>query len=255
LVVDGSLGFAGGTNIRVGHWLALNPRAPVRCLHFQVSGPVVAQFQEAFAVDWAFTTGEALQGQAWFPTLKPTGSVWARGIADGPDEEFERFSHTLLGALAVAQRRVVVATPYFLPLNPLIQALIVAALRGISVDIVMPETNNWPIVQWASMTSAWELLENGCRLHFSHGPFDHTKLMVVDRCWSLFGSSNWDPRSLRLNFEFNVEGYDRPLAETLDGLIQSKINCSRQLTMDDVRRRSLPVQLRDGLSRLLTPYM
>jgi cardiolipin synthase len=255
LVVDGCVGFVGGTNIREGHWLQLKPRYPVQCLHFRVDGPVVEHLREAFAIDWAFTVGEELQGPLWFPPLSRMGDVWARGVQDGPDEDFERVSDILLGALATATHSVQIVTPYFLPHVAHIHALTVAAMRGVAVDIILPSTNNLPIVHWAATATFWQLLEKGCRIHLTHPPFDHTKLMVVDRVWSLVGSTNWDPRSLRLNFEFNVECYDRALASQLSQIIEEKLVHSLPVTLEEVNSRSFPVRVRDGLSRLLTPYL
>jgi cardiolipin synthase len=86
-------------------------------------------------------------------------------------------------------------------------------------------------------------------------PFDHTKLLLVDGLWTLLGSANWDPRSLRLNFEFNVECYDRELATLLTDLARSKIEQSRPLSTTEMDGRSLPVRLRDGVARLFSPYL
>lgn len=255
LIVDGTIGFTGGTNIREGHWLSLKPRSPVRCLHFRVVGPVVAQMQETFAIDWAFTTGETLDGPIWFPPVQSSGDVWARGIQHGPDEDFEALSDTLLGALAVARRSVRIMSPYFLPHPALVQALNVTALRGVQVEILLPAKNNLPLVQWAATAQYWQYLEKGCRIFLTPPPFDHTKLMVVDGLWSLIGSTNWDSRSLRLNFEFNIECYNRPLASALHALMDEKLHGAREITLEEVDARSFPVQLRDGLSRLLTPYL
>lgn len=255
LVVDGHVGFTGGMNIRVGHWLAKQPAHPVRDLHFQIEGPVVAHLQEAFADDWFFTTGEMLRGDRWFPQLESGGPVIARGIADGPDEDFERLRWTILGALAAAKKSVRVATPYFLPEPTIIAALNLAAMRGVAVDILLPAKSNLPFVQWASTAHWWQVLERGCRIWLSPPPFDHAKLFVVDDCWALIGSTNWDPRSLRLNFEFNVECYDPELALTLADWFDAQLRSSRQTTLAEVDARSLPVRLRDGAARLLTPFM
>ena len=94
----------------------------------------------------------------------------------------------------------------------LIGALNTTALRGVAVDILLPEKNNLKLVQWASSALSWQVLDRGCRIWHSPPPFDHTKLFLVDDVWSLIGSSNWDARSLRLNFEYNVECYDEGLA-------------------------------------------
>lgn len=255
LVVDGRAGFTGGMNLRVGHWLAKAPRSPVKDLHFRLEGPVVAHLQEAFADDWLFTTREALRGEAWFPRLEPVGLTIARGIADGPDEDFEKLRWAMLGALSIARKSVRIATPYFLPDPTLIAALNLAAMRGVEVDILLPARSNLPFVQWASQAHWWQLLERGCRIWLSPPPFDHTKLFVVDDFWSLIGSTNWDPRSLRLNFEFNVECYDPQLARQLSEWFLERVRHSHQSSLREVDSRSLPVRIRDGLARVLTPYL
>lgn len=255
LIVDGQTGFTGGMNIRDGHVHARRPKHPIVDLHFRFAGPVVAHFQEVFAGDWAFATDEILAGDRWLPTIEPVGQVAARGISSGPDQDLAKRRLTLLGAIAVARSEVVVVTPYFLPDEALVRTLDVAALRGVDVHIVLPEKNNLTLVQWASMAGLWQVLERDCKVWLSPPPFDHTKLMIVDRAWALVGSSNWDARSLRLNFEFDVECYDFGLAQRLSALALGKRQAARQLTLADVDGRSLPVRLRDGLARLLTPYL
>jgi cardiolipin synthase len=155
----------------------------------------------------------------------------------------------------VAKQSVGIVTPYFVPDSALITALEVAAMRGVAVDIVLPEKNNLWLVQWASMAMIWQVLRRGCRVWLTPPPFDHTKLMVVDDVWTLLGSANWDARSLRLNFELNVECYDRDLAAHATELIRERITRARPLTLEAADSRSLPVRLRDGLARLFSPYL
>ena len=255
LVVDGAVGFTGGMNIRVGHWLAKRPARPVQDIQFRVEGPVVAHLQEVFADDWFFTTREALRGEVWFPPLKVAGPALARGIPDGPDEDFGNLRWLILGALAAAQRSIRVLTPYFLPEPSIIFALNLAAMRGVEVDIVLPAKGNLPFVQWASTAHWWQVLEHGCRIWLSPPPFDHSKLFIVDDGWAMVGSANWDPRSLRLNFEMNLESYDQALARSLAELFDARLKGSRRVTLPEVDARSLPVRLRDGAARLLTPFL
>jgi cardiolipin synthase len=255
LVVDGKAGFTGGMNLRVGHWLIKQPKHPVRDLHFRLAGPVVAHLQEAFAEDWCFTTRETLKGERWFPALENSGPVIARGITDGPDEDFEKLRWAILAALAAARKTVRIATPYFLPDPTIISALNLAAMRGVAVDILLPAKCNLPFVHWASTALWWQLLERGCRIWLSPPPFDHSKLFVVDDVWSLIGSTNWDPRSLRLNFEFNVECYDPDLARTLTEWFNAQLKVSRQTSLAEVDERSVPIRLRDNLARLFSPFL
>ena len=257
LVVDGAQGFCGGINIRDGCLLSLNPKMPTQDIHFALRGPVVQQLMAAFAFDWQFTTAESLDGEAWSADAAASkqGSVFARGIPDGPDEDFEALLLTLLGALATATRSVRIVTPYFLPDPPLLDALKVAALRGVRVQIVLPERTNLPWVQWAHAAHLADVLMGGARLFLTPAPFDHSKLVVVDGAWSLIGSANWDPRSLRLNFEYLVECYSAELAATLGGIIDTKCAAARELTIADLNRRPLAVKLRDGAAWLLQPYL
>ncbi len=255
LVVDGCRGFVGGMNIRESHWFTLQPARPTQCLHFKVQGPVVVDMQRVFAADWAFTTGERLDEQAWFPNLEAVGMVLARGLQDGPDADLDNIPHVLHAALSVATSRVRIVTPYFLPGSVLLRALQVAAMRGVEVDIVIPAKSNVPIMDWAMAPQLPELLARGCRVHRSPPPFDHSKIMVVDGFWCLIGSTNWDARSLRLNFEYNLECYDSTLARQLEALIERRIASSSRPSPDELIHRPLALRLRDGVARLMSPYL
>ena len=254
MVVDGALGFTGGMNIARRYWRDGADLA-YRDLHFRLRGPVVAHLAEVFCDDWAFTTGERLGGEKWFPPPIPAGNVLARGIESGPDEAFGRARWALVGALNAAQRSVCIVTSYFIPDSGLISSINAAALRGVDVDIVMPLETDLPHVQWAAFGQLWQVLDHGCELYLRPGPFDHTKLMVVDGAWVLLGSSNWDARSLRLNFEFDVECYSVELGARLDAMVESRIQQSRPYTLAQVNARPLPVKLRDGIARLFAPYL
>ncbi len=256
LVIDGSIGFSGGMNIRDCHVLAANPPHPTRDTHFRIRGPIVEQLQAAFAGDWRFTTGELLDGAHWFPAPEPdVGSIFARVISDGPDHDMDKMSMAFQGALAVARHSVRIVTPYFLPDRALIAALNTCALRGVEVDIVLPQENNLKLVAWAAMAQMWQVLEWGCRVWMVPAPFDHSKLMVIDRALCLIGSSNWDPRSLRLNFELGIECYSIALAGELTERIEHRIDRAHPLSLSEVNHRPLPVKLRDGVVRLAAPYL
>ena len=255
MVVDGRIGFTGGMNIRDACVLESNPRFPTRDLHFRVEGPIVGQLQEIFAEDWTFTTGEELKGETWFPIVEGSGRVIARGIPDGPDEDIDKLRWTLLAAIGAARESIRIVTPYFLPDEPLIEALIVAQMRGVRIDVVLPRKNNLPYVAWAAFGQMEPLLRHGVNIWFSEGPFDHSKVTVVDRAWTLLGSPNWDPRSLRLNFEFALECYNVEFASSLADDIAERVARSERWTLEDHRNRNLPTRLRDGVFRLGAPYL
>jgi cardiolipin synthase len=255
MVVDGRVGFTGGMNIRPDCVLADEPRYPTRDAHFRVEGPIVAQLQAVFARDWRFTTGEDLEGGRWFPPLDRAGDVAARGITDGPDEDMDRMPWLFLSALAMARRSIRIVTPYFLPSDTLVHAMHLAARRGVEVDVILPEQVNLPVVGSAMRAQYLQVLRHGVRIWLTPPPFDHSKLFVVDGAWSSIGSSNWDPRSLRLNFEFNLECYDDTLAAQLEARISHLKASARPVQRDELEGRALLARLRDGTARLFQPYL
>lgn len=251
LVIDGRVGFTGGLNIGAENLLADNPPHPVRDTHFRFEGPVVAQLTEAFADDWLFETSERLKTNDWFPTLHEVGTIAARVITSGPDGERERIEYATLQAIACARRSIRVVTPYFLPPDVLTTALGLAALRGVAVDLLVPECCDHPILDWARRVPLRTLVEAGCRVWLLPSPFEHSKLMVIDDSWSLIGSANWDTRSFRLNFELNVEVLDADFALR----IVEAARGSHRLTLADLKADSLAARLRNGAARLLQPYL
>jgi len=255
LVLDGRVGFTGGMNIRQGSVLASKPKHPTKDLHFRVAGPVVAQLQEVFVRDWAFTTGEKLQGDLWFPELGPEGETLVRGITDGPDRDIDKLHWVFLAAIGAARRSIRIMTPYFLPDRVLTKALHLAAQRGVEAATIVPEVANLPVVRWAMWGHHRQVLREGIRLWLSPPPFDHSKLFVVDGYWSSVGSSNWDPRSLRLNFEFNIECYDDELGTSLEDHVRERLRDARLLTPEELDARSVFLKARDGTARLMTPYL
>lgn len=255
LVVDGVLGFSGGMNIAAGNCIESRPRHPIRDMHFAIEGPVVAELQAVFAEDWAFACRERLSGERWFPPPYAPGDTLSRVIPDGPDENMDTLRQIIVGALSVARRHVRIMTPYFLPDATVQDALKTAALRGVTVDVVLPLHNNLPMVDWACRAQLEGLLRWGVRVWYSQGEFDHSKLFTVDGSWCMIGSANWDPRSLRLNFECNLECYDPCLTRSLEQLLDRMRARAEPLELAQLRNAWLAVRLRNGIARLMSPYL
>jgi cardiolipin synthase len=255
LVVDGTTAFTGGMNIREGNMISRSPDHPVLDLHFEVTGPCVAQIQRVFAEDWAFCTGETLEGPLWFPELPPVGRTSAIGIVDGPDEDLEIMPAAFFAALNAAREEVKIITPYFLPNNVLVGALRLCAIRGVKVTILTPAINNIPFVGWAAQTLYPDLLSVGCRIFESPPPFDHSKFFLIDGVWSFLGSTNWDPRSLRLNFEFNLACHDAELCRRLAAEMDAKLALSREITREALESAPLHQRARNGFARLFIPAL
>lgn len=253
LVVDGQTAFIGGINISEANLLHLNPTAPIRDTHFRVVGPVVAQIAETFVSDWYFTSGEELKGPAWFPDLKVVGKAQARVITSGPDADIEKMDLTFLQAIGCARRSIKIMTPYFLPEDRLISGLSLAAMRGVSVDIVVPMKSDHMLMDWAMRAHVNSILMAGGRIWCAPKPFEHSKLLAVDGEWSLIGSANWDVRSMRLNFEINMEIYDAGFAALVEQEIDKRKG--EPLTLAEIESRPLELHLRDRAARLLLPYL
>ena len=255
LVVDGTIGFTGGMNIKHGHMLSEQPSLPTLDTQFRIEGPAVGDLMATFADDWSFTTGETLTGSAWFAAPASDGSTVMRCIASGPNERVGSLRLTLLGALAQVERSLRIATPYFLPDEEITSLLVIASLRGVAVDVVLPNQSNLFFMKWAETASFRRLIAAGCRVWLEAPPFDHTKVAVADGRWVLFGSSNWDSRSLRLNFELDCEAFDPTLAQEIERLIDEKIARSEPVTRERLAARPFIRRLIDGVVRLFKPFL
>ncbi len=254
LILDGCRGFAGGMNIGDRHLAECdNPRRVID-LHFRIEGPVIGQMSEAFLEDWMFATGDSFS-RIDYPGSVQGENALCRGISAGPNEDFEKITWIIIGALNCARHRVRIMTPYMIPDRHLISAINAASLRGVEVEIILPEKNNLPYVAWASRGYYWELMQYGTRIYHQPPPFVHSKLLVVDNLYSLIGSANLDPRSLRLNFEFVLEVYNRSFAETLCAHFDGVRERSRRISREEIDSRSLPIKLRDSFVKLFSPYL
>jgi len=255
LIADGRLAFLGGINIGVENCAHLAGAHQIKDVHFKVEGPAACVVMEAFARDWAFTTDENLEDDIWWPKLERQGSVCARGLSSGPDADIYKLELILGAALTLAQKRVRIVTPYFLPDARLQFVIAQAGLRGVEVEIVVPGCSDQRLMDWAMRGHLRFFRHVRAKVIATPPPFDHTKLCTVDGEWSLIGSSNWDVRSFRLNFEFDLEIVDRDFTAKLDALIDARIASGKILTPDMLAQEPLWKRLRNAAARLLMPYL
>ena len=257
LVVDGHIGFTGGMNIREGFTSAVPAQRAAQDTHFRVEGPVVTQLISVFSQDWQFTTGEVLPFDPWCDETQqaPFPHIPARCIRSGPDRYMAATHHMLLGAFAVAQRHIRIQSPYFLPDQILMGALNTAARRGIQVDIVIPGRNNLRLVNYAMTSQLDQVIQAGCRVWHASGNFNHSKLITIDGAWSYIGSSNLDPRSLRLNFELDMELYGQDIAQEIEQLIDAEIHAARPVTLQSLAAIPFRKRLRNRVIWLASPYL
>lgn len=253
LTCDGQVAFTGGMNIGDHHLVARPGKGRVQDVHFRCTGPVAAKLEEAFLMDWAFVSRRATTPAV--PHLSHEGTTACRLVFDGLGRSREDIHELICGVISAASERVTIFTPYFIPPRELSGALISAAQRGVQVDIILPEKNNIFYVHHASQHIQAQLAEKNVRLWYQPAPFAHTKLLLVDGSYALFGSANLDPRSLFLNFELNVEAVDPAFRAQLDSYAAEVLSRSRRLTPADYTRRSLPARLFDAACWLMSPYI
>ncbi|TPN81834.1 cardiolipin synthase [Mesorhizobium sp. CU2] len=258
LIVDGAVAFTGGMNIRKGFSAEFTGSDSSRDTHFEVTGPVVADLFAVAAEDWRFAGNEALKGDAWpveRPSPPPGQPMLVRAVATGPDASNETNHKLLMGAFSVARKSIRIMSPYFLPDREFISALTTAGRRGVEIDIVVPAVNNLFLVDHAMTAQFDQVLKNYCRVWRHEGAFDHSKLMAIDGVWAYVGSSNLDARSLRLNFEIDMEVLDTSFAAAIDARIEAAIATARPVTLQELRARPFVIRVFDGLLWLGSPYL
>jgi cardiolipin synthase len=255
LVIDGTYAFTGGLNLGDENVRRFRRSRPVDDVHFRVDGPVVGQIMLTFAEDWRFTTNELLTGAAWWPEIEVCDGCLARAASSGPDEDLGKIEAIWAAAINQAKERLRIVTPYFLPDNHLMASLILAALRGVKVELIIPERTDSRWLDWAMRAHLGFYPVPELECYLTPAPFDHAKLVTVDGRWCSVGSANWDVRSLRLNFEVLLESYDGATVRSIDELIDERLARAQRMALPDLDQRPILSRLRDGAARLLLPYL
>jgi cardiolipin synthase len=248
LVVDGRVAFVGGAGV-ADWWMYPEGkrREAWRDTMARIEGPLVAALQGVFVENWLECCGEILTGPAFFPSLEKTGDTTAFVVKSSPSDRatVSRVAFQLL--IEGATREVRLATPYFLPDRTLRAALIDTARRGIRVRVLVPGPHTdqrW--VRLASRRLYGELLAGGVRLFEYEPSMTHVKALIVDDDWAVIGTTNVDNRSFEHNDELNVALLDRSGSRRLREDFERDVARSREITLDDWKRR--PV-----LERLVGP--
>lgn len=246
LTVDGKVGFTGGMNIL---------DEPIHDLHFKCEGPIVGTLQDVFLNLWYFAAHEKERPRVIFYDDDPKGEALVRGVDNGPYQDFPHILLRLLEAINEAKTHVRIMTPYFVVGTPVSAALINAHFRGVDVEIILPEENNLSFVKGATEATLPLLIKYGIKVYYRQGEFAHTKVAVVDDIYVFLGSSNLDTRSFLLNFEFNLEVFDKKLAgELIEHFATIKKN-SRRITNAWLQKRGFIIKLRNAVCKLFSPYL
>ncbi|HMB58098.1 MAG TPA: cardiolipin synthase [Arenimonas sp.] len=250
VIVDGRVGFTGGINITDDENERFNAAA-YHDLHLRMDGEAVRWLQLAFLEDWTYACSRVPKDEGLWPE-QDAGAIAAQVLPAGPDSPWETIHRTLLAAIGQAKRRVWLATPYFVPGEAARMALTSAALRGLDVRLLVPERSDSRLVTAAARSYFGELMAAGVRV-FEYPRMLHTKALLVDDDTCVLGSSNFDNRSFRLNFELCVLFEDKGVAGALETILAGDLERAREVPHD--RGIGLPQRLAEAVARLLSPLL
>lgn len=254
-VVDGRVAFTGGLNIgneyvskdaQFGYW---------RDQHLRLEGPAVAALQRIFIEDWDFATGENLRGEKYFPRLPPVGDAVVQIVASGPDQEQNAFRELIFAAVSVARERLWIATPYFVPDGGIIDALRLVKRMGVDVRVLFPLRPDHWLTHYAGCYLIGDLLPEGIRFYQYARGMMHAKFLMTDGRWAYVGSSNFDNRSLHLNFEANCVVHSPPLIAELEQTFLKDLEDSILLEPEVFARRPFSTRIIENCCRLFSPVL
>jgi len=240
LIVDGRIAFTGGVGIGdpwdghaqdKDHW---------RDMHFRIEGPVVAQFQAAFNDNWIKTTGRVLNGDDNFPALQPVDGMDAQLFISSPAGGSESTHLMFLMTIAAAEHSIDLEAAYFIPDELISSALIEARRRGVRIRVIVPGKNTDSDAARHASKDGWgPLLKSGIEIYEYDPTMFHNKLLIVDRQMVSVGSTNFDPRSFRLNDEASLNVYDRAFAERMSAVFEEDLKATQRYTLEMWRGRPL----------------
>lgn len=258
VIVDSRVGFTGGLNVGeeylgldpdVGHW---------RDTHLRIEGPAALALQEIFARDWLYAIEEDEKNSwDWFPEPPEAspGASLVQLVDSSPASSFSPMSQIYVHALAMAEERIWMTTPYFVPDEPLEKVLLSAALRGVEVRLLVPERADHMVTTYAGRSYYDTLLEAGARIYEYQKGFVHAKTLVID-CWlATVGSANMDMRSFLLNFELNAFVFDPEICSQLADHFLTDLKSAREITDTKMVIKGTVDRLKVQAARLAAPML
>ncbi len=256
-VIDNSIVWTGSMNLvdprtfkqdsGVGEWVD----AMVR-----IEGPVASQFELTFSFDWSVDNPKIMHFNNVAPASATVeGQVLAQEFSSGPVYRDDILYQVLLSAIMDAREELIITTPYFGPDDGLIQALMAAAGRGVKVTLIVPKLNDSTLVAWSSRSFYTDLMSAGINIAEFHGGLLHTKSLLIDQRVAIFGSVNFDQRSLRLNFEISLIVYNQEFCAKLETLIESYLAQSDMVDSVAWAKRPRWRVLLENAAHLVSPLL
>ena len=256
-VIDGQIGYVGGINIRDDH-CGGNPKVAPWCdTHIRVEGQAVYSLQNEFLNFWQFCNKKNVKTNKWvedgyFPILKPLGNTIMQTVSSGPDMKSYQIRDTMIKMISIAEKEIILATPYFVPDDAFLVTIKNAIKSGVKVRLIIPGKPDKKMVYAATQSFANELLLMGAEVHLFNG-FIHAKALVIDNFAMTIGTANADNRSFALNFEINAVMYDEQLVGTYKEMLEIIIKNSKQIQKDYYKQKSAWAKFKQLFFRLFSP--
>lgn len=251
IVIDGEIGFVGGLNVGV-EYLGEDDKIGFWCdTHVVLEGEAVRSLHAVFLLDWRYVCGEKLfDNNRYMKPIRADGEGWVHVVPTGPDTE--GMSDHYYALISCATESIWIATPYFIPGKAIQTALRVAARKGIQVRLMVPETNDSFVTQWASQSYFPELLRFGIEIYSYQKGFLHKKIIIVDGDLASIGTANMDMRSFYLNFEVNLFLTETDSIQDLVAQYKEDLNECVRIQPVQFYKRGLPARLKESFARLFS---
>jgi cardiolipin synthase len=259
IVIDGHIAFTGGINVSDRY--INSPKRPDqlywRDTHVKITGPGIYYLQYLFICDWNFCADEELIPQRDFfrDDQQSGGNAVMQIAASGPDSDNPTILFSLIQAIGMAETEILITTPYFIPGESLLDALVVAALSGVKVILLVPGKSDSKMVAAAGKSYYGEMMSAGVEIYEYQKGFIHAKTMVSDQQLSVIGTANMDNRSFELNFEVNSVIYDNHTAREMTKVFYQDLEDAQKINPEEWEKRPLYKQFPEKLSRLFSPLL
>jgi len=253
LVCDGEVGFVGGINLG-DEYLAAGDEEPWRDTHCRIRGPATQGLQLAWLEDWNWASDE-IPDLNWLPSTFPDGDQEVLILPMGPADTFETGTLFFLNCINNARSRIWIASPYFVPDFQILNALQLAALRGVDVRIIIPEKSDSRLIGLAAYSYLVQASRAGISIYRYQPGFMHQKTILVDSRYAAVGTANLDNRSMRLNFEIMAINTSKVFVDRMEQMLTTDLERCRLMTESDYEDRSIAFRLACRAIRLMGPLL
>lgn len=256
VVIDDKMAYTGGYNLakeyigekkKFGYW---------RDDFVKIKGNSVISLKQRFVLDWRFTVKEQLSiVESDFKVSLKNDESYMQVVSCGPEDPKEEIKRGFMKMITLSENSIYIQTPYFVPDASILESLKMACLSGVDVNIMIPSIPDHLFVYWATYSYIGELLRDGAHVYIYDNGFLHAKTIFCDSEVCSIGSTNFDRRSFKLNFETNAFIYDPKFTKELEEAFHNDLKYSHELTYEEYKKRTKTIKFKEAISRLLSDFL